>query len=112
MTPLITKREKAVLRKLAGKAWEAELNRELAILFEHFHQWTKKDMNAFDLSDKIHEFHDGASRQLFKLYTQLDPVTAVSRAVTIGVLPEEDVSVELMEKLASRIEGFRDIEKE
>ncbi len=75
METQITKREKALLRKLAAQAWEAELSRELGSLFEHFRRWTDKGLNAFDLSHEIHEFHDGASRDLYARYTRLDPMT-------------------------------------
>lgn len=37
-----------------------------------------KGMSAFDLSDRIHEFHNGAPRALYGRYTALDPATAAA----------------------------------
>ncbi|MGZ5228103.1 MAG: hypothetical protein ACXWCS_28435, partial [Burkholderiales bacterium] len=65
----ITKRDRARLRQLAGQAWEAELENELEVLFEHFTTWAENGLTAFELSDLIHEFHNGISRDLYARYT-------------------------------------------
>ena len=56
----ITKPERALLRQLAQKAWEAEL--------------------------EIHEFHNGASRELYGRYASLDPAVTVARAIALADL--------------------------
>jgi hypothetical protein len=104
----ISKRERAILRQLALRAWELELEAELETLYEEFGHWADKGMSAFDLSDKIHEFHDGSSRELYSIYMRLDPTITVSRAVARGVLSESDVGSVLIEKLAIQIAGFRE----
>ena len=102
-----TKRERALLRHLATRAWEFELEEELESLFEDFGRWADKSMSCFDLSDKIHEFHNGTSRELYGRYTGLEPAIAVSRAVALGILSEAEVGAELLKKLKREIAVFR-----
>jgi hypothetical protein len=103
-----TRKEKSLLRQLAREAWEAELTGELEILFERFGDWADNGISAFDLSDRIHEFHNGVSRELYTRYTALPPQSAVARAVAVGILGEESIDPSLLEKLRPLIEAFRD----
>jgi hypothetical protein len=102
-----TKRERAQLRELAGAAWEAELEAELEKLFEAFLKWADNWMGAFDLSDRIHEFHNGISRELYGRYTGLDPEITVPRAVALGILGEGELDEALLGKLSAQIEAYR-----
>lgn len=102
-----TKRERARLRELAGAAWEAELEAELEKLFEAFLKWADSGMSAFDLSDRIHEFHNGISRELYGRYTGLDPEITVPRAVALGILGEGELDEALLQKLSTQIEAYR-----
>src|SRR5712691_2934162 len=95
----LTKRVRARLRQLAGEAWEAELNRELEVLFDHFSTWAEDGLSAFELSDLIHEFHNGISRDLYARYTTLPPTITVPRAVALTILGEGDLGPELLRKL-------------
>jgi hypothetical protein len=104
----LSKRERALLRHLATRAWELELEEELTRLFEDFGKWADKGMSCFDLSDKIHEFHNGVSRELYGRYTGLEPAIAVSRAVALGILGESEVGTELLKKLEREIAVFRE----
>ena len=92
----LTKRDRARLRQLAGQAWEAELETELETLYEHFLTWAESGFNAFELSDLIHEFHNGVSRELYARYTTLPPTIAVSRAEALGILGEGELGQELL----------------
>jgi hypothetical protein len=103
-----TKHERASLRQFSHEAWETELTVELETLFEAFCQWADKGMSAFELSDRIHAFHNGASRDLYKRYTVPDPAAAVARAIAIGLIREEELDPSLGEELAPPIEFFRD----
>ncbi len=107
-----TRNEKAILRQLASEAWESELTGELGKLFESFCTWADKGISAFDLSDQIHEFHNGVSRELYKRYTALPPEIAVARAVVLGIFSEESINPSLLEKLRPLIEAHRDWGKE
>jgi hypothetical protein len=103
----LTKPDRARLRELAGEAWAAELNRELEVLFEHFSTWADNGLSAFELSDLIHAFHNGISRDLYARYTTLPPTITVPRAVALGILGEGNLGVKLLRKLASEIESYR-----
>jgi hypothetical protein len=105
--PKVTKSERALLRQLAQEAWEAELDDKLEQLFEDFSRWADDGMSAFELSDRIHEFHNGASRELYSRYTGLDSVTAVARAIALGILDEGALGDTLRMKLSAQIEAFR-----
>jgi hypothetical protein len=108
----ITKKEKALLRQLAHEAWKTELDAELEKLFKDFGRWADKGMSAFDLSDKIHEFHNGVSRELYVRYSNPSLAAAVSRAVAIGVLSEDALGETLLEKLLPLIEFFKNMDSE
>lgn len=103
----LTKSERALLRRLTGEAWETELGEELEKLFETFTQWADHGMSALDLSDRIHEFHNGPSRDLYSLYTGSDPAMIVARAIAMGFVDEKSLSEELRSKLAEQINTFR-----
>jgi len=68
MTKSISKREFAILKKLAIEAHEAGLEGALMELLEKFMLWSGDGIDSFELSDRIHEFHDGISRELYKTY--------------------------------------------
>lgn len=110
--PKLTRSERALLRQLAQEAWEAELHEELEQLFEDFLRWADDGMSAFELSDRIHQFHNGASRKLYGRHAGLDPVVAVARAIAMGVLKAEILGDALRTKLSDQIEAFRAVEDE
>ena len=110
--PKVTKSERALLRQLAQEAWEAELDDKLEQLFEDFSRWADDGMSAFELSNRIHEFHNGVSRELYSRYTGLDPVTVVARAIALGILDEGALEDTLRTKLSAQIEAFRSNENQ
>jgi 5'-deoxynucleotidase YfbR-like HD superfamily hydrolase len=103
-----TKSQKKKLRELAGIANELELDQELEKLYRHFESWRKKEISCFELSDLIHTFHQGASREIWKIYTSSDPDTAVSRAVALGLLKKEEIPENLLDILDLKIGFFTD----
>ena len=107
-----SKSERKALRDLAGEAWEAELHIALTDLFENFSVWADKGMDSFELSDRIHKFHNGVARELYGRYTALDAEITVSRAIALGILEEDALEGGLREKLAPHIESFREIPDE
>jgi len=108
MSTAYTRKEKAELRKIANEAWASELSSELEKLFEDFCTWTDNGMSAFDLTDQIHEFHNGVSRELYKQYTVLPPEIAVARAIVLGIASEKSIDSPLLEKLQPLIKAHRD----
>mgnify|MGYP001814071322 CR=1 FL=1 len=103
-----TKSQKKKLRELAGIANKRELDREMEKLYQHFENWRSGKVSCFELSDLIHTFHQGASREIWKIYAYSDPDTAVSRPVALGLLKKEEIPKDLLDILDSKIGFFTD----
>lgn len=101
------KKQRALLRKLSGEAYRRELDGEIERLESRFKAWRKGEMSCFELSECIHEFHDGASRSLWKQYNQFKPDGSVASALARGVLKESEVPAALREGMQNRIDFFR-----
>lgn len=98
--------ERKVARRIAAVAYERELTQELAKLHDQFDRWRQGQLSAFDLSNVIHEFHNGAARDLFVVYNRLQPTHAVARAVALGIVLRAEVPPELLASLAGAIEFY------
>jgi len=94
------------LQELASKAYEEELRRALLPLAEAFERWKAGAVSSFQLSDLIHEFHQGPSHKIWSWYARFKPNATVPRAIAIGLLPRESLPEELAASLAHRIEAF------
>lgn len=111
MLERFTKRERATLRELASEAHLSELNEALAGLYEEFCKWGANGMSAFDLNDKIHEFHDGNSRELYKTYVLGNPEVAVAIGISRKTINPGQLDEGLREKIAPIIEGLERMKK-
>jgi hypothetical protein len=94
------------LRRLVELAYQRELGEELGALEASFHQWRCGSINAYDLSEAIHEFHDGPARNLYVSYNRLKPDVLVARAFARGVLTEKDVTPSIRDALQSQIAHY------
>jgi hypothetical protein len=102
-----TKAEKKQLRRLAGIAYERELERELSSLLGQFQNWRNGEIDPFELSDHIHEFHEGPNRGLYNFYNRADPHMAVARALVEELLSESEVPDDSRLKLVSAVDFYR-----
>ena len=107
MESKLTKKQRREVEELQGTAWERELDEELQKLYEVFSNWKGGNVDAFDLSQSIHEFHDKAGRKLWKFYAHRNPF-AVPSAIARGLISESEISAGLMEVLSDDIERFRE----
>src|SRR4029077_7623119 len=103
---LNTKANQRKLRELAGVAYNRELGAELSKLEEDFARVRRGEIDPFELSDRIHRFHDGISRDLYVLYGRFSPESAVARAVAFKVLQEAEVPSEILEALERPLEFY------
>jgi hypothetical protein len=88
----LTKETKRAIRKLSAMAHSKELDRELDSLNQQFIRWKSGEITPHELSDAIHTFHDGISRELFTRYTSSSvPIQAVAYALINGTLTENDL---------------------
>ena len=104
---LFTKTELKELRRLSGIAYERELAKELTNLHSRFTAWQHGEIDPFQLSDAVHEFHQGPSHDLYKYYTIVDPHMAVARAVVDELLKESEIPGGIQQKLAPAIDFYR-----
>lgn len=94
------------LRELAGQAYARELGAELAKLEADFARWRSGEIDPFELSDRIHRFHDGRSRELYVFYDARHPDVSVARAVGERILDRSEVPPEVLAALERQIEYF------
>ena len=87
------------LRELAGLAHERELSSTLETLGSHFTQWRRQEIDCFELNDRIHNFHQKTSCELWKTYSSMEDDFLVCRAVNLGFLSKEDVPEKVAEIL-------------
>jgi hypothetical protein len=96
-----TKSEWTRLRTLASLAYERELREALDEVMAGVDGVRAGSLNVFDLSERIHEFHNGAARELWKFYNHLEPPAIVASALDRGYLKPAEVPTTLREKLPS-----------
>lgn len=101
-----SKSEQRRLRELTGIAYERELGDALEDLHEEFERWRADEIYPSDLGEKVHEFHQGPSREIFSTYQTLDEDMLVARAVALGLLEREEVESSLLERLERIIAFF------
>ena len=104
----LNKEEQRQARELAHAAWGAELSSALEELAVLFSDWQKGRIDAFQLSDAIHQFNDGQSRELFKRYRNGPrPEELAARAIAWELVPPSEIPSGLRRALADRIERWR-----
>jgi len=101
------KAERRKLRELAGLASDRELGAELGQLEAAFAEWRAGRISPYELSTRIHAFHQGPARDLFVLYTRVHAETLVARAVAYDILREGEVPPEFLPRLARTIAYYR-----
>jgi hypothetical protein len=104
------KAQRKELRRLASLAYERELGAALAALETHFREWHAGSCDVHQLSDMIHQFHNGIARDLFVTYTRLEPRLAVAQAVARKVLRDDEVPATLREALHTLIAFYEESE--
>ena len=99
------------LRQLAAMAHERELAAALQALHQQFDEWQTKKIDTFELSDRIHQFHQKTAREIWKMYVNADHNQAallVSRALKLKILAADEVGQDLVEQLAPLADFFQD----
>ena len=81
----------------AGKAYERLLNKALRELDINFTEWRTGEIDPWELSDRIHKFHDGISRRLYVLAGDNHGQTILLEAIIQGEISLDELSLELRE---------------
>lgn len=108
----VPKRIRRLLREHGAVAYEEELRRALMPLAAAFKKWQQGEITSRELSDLIHEFHQGPAQKLFVRYDRRMLVPAVSQAIVNGVLKKAEVPPELLSHLSRSIEYWEDEKSE
>jgi hypothetical protein len=98
----LTKSQRRRMTELAGLAYQRDLDVELDKLEAEFRRWRSGEISPHDLSDLIHVFHQGPSRQLFAHYDPKLRHFAIADALRRGVLTEAEVGPDLVALLTER----------
>ena len=101
-----SKKVKKLIREFAAEAHERELHRELTKLDRRFAEWRAGRLGSGELSDEIHQYETGPSRELFKRYNGELPDMMVAYAITAGILERREMPAELLEALSGPLQYF------
>ena len=103
----LSKKIRKELRVLCDRAYKSQLDHELSILAKSFNDWENKKIDCFELSNKIHQFHDGSARDLWKRYNySKDYLYLVAVAIVEGHIKESEVSEEALKELRNIVDSY------
>ena len=105
-----TKAQRRKLRELGAIAYERDLSAELSKLETEFERWRASEIDAHELSDRIHGFHQGPARKLFSTYDHANRNFAVAHAIHRGLITEEEAGADIIEMLQVHLAFLRDQE--
>lgn len=80
----------------------------LAKLKADFDLWNSTEITAGELSDRIDEFHQGPSRDIYSTYSVRDAEFLVARAVALDLIDLQRVPEEARVMVEERAQGLRD----
>ncbi len=89
------------IKQLCDRAYKAELEAALRDVEAGFADWRKDRLDCFELSDLIHDFHQGPNRSLYNYYSRVKPHMAAARAIAEGLVPRDEVPQEVIATLAA-----------
>lgn len=95
------------IKELSLKAYEVELRENLGKLYHKFKAWDNNKLKSGELSDLIHEFHDGPSQEMYKYYNTVDPEMAVGRAIVLNYYASEEIPEEVFPFISNSIEFYK-----
>ena len=95
------------IKELSLKAYEIELRKHLEKLYNNFKDWDNDKLKSGELSDLIHEFHHGPSREMYNYYNTVDPGMAVGRAIVLEYLSSEEIPEEVYPFISNSIEFYK-----
>lgn len=68
-----TRSDKKRIRQLADLAWDRELRIELQKIAAAIEEMESGQLTPFDVTDRIHKFHNGAARDLYNQFSNSLP---------------------------------------
>jgi hypothetical protein len=96
------------IHELARVAHERKLAAALAELEGELTRWRQGAIDAFEVSERIHRFHDGVARELWTRYSDAAMLDwQVARDIAAGAITEEEAGTEVVAALQPSIETSR-----
>ena len=98
---------KKEMRRLAGIAYQREMDSELNEVYKEFEKWANGEIDCFELNDVIHKYHDETARYLWKI-NHMKPDYLTARGIGKDIIKNEEVNPKIIEYLKDQIEFIRD----
>lgn len=95
------------MRELSNQAYERELRKELESLAGKFTLWQENELGIWDLEEAIHQFHNGAARELYKRYTMVSPELILPYALYNNIIAYEELPEEIADEVKMRTALYR-----
>jgi hypothetical protein len=93
---------------MAAVAYDREMSAALDTLFTAFQEWKRSGITPFALDEKIHQYHNGAARELYKSYVTGDADMAVLFALKKCILKIEELNEDCRAFSQERLDGMRE----
>lgn len=97
---------KKLIQKFASLAYEREIAKELSDLHTEFERWQAGEISAVDLSERVHRFHKGPSRDVWSRYHTGSMELGLARAIALSIIDRGTLPKELLDHLAPAIAYF------
>jgi hypothetical protein len=104
-----TKPIKRLMRQYLTEAYERELQRELAKLEQNFAEWRSGQIGSGELSDRLHQYERGPSRDLYKRYNYREEDMTLAYVIVGGVLRREEIPDNLLEALTRQLSYYQSL---
>ena len=106
-----SKGDRKRIRALAELAWGRMLRQEFMAIRDSIDSMEQGDVSPFEVSDVIHRFHNGVSRELYSQFSESVPWFGVCSAYLGGVLTDEDF-VCASERIHKQLERHVEVSKQ
>jgi len=97
------------LRELMIEAYERELHRELSRLDQHFTAWRRDEISNGEMSDHVHRYETGPSRDLFKHYNHTPHDLSVAYAIVTGILSSDEIPADVLDAIEGPLQFYQDL---
>ena len=100
---------KRALRELAGRAHETLLRRALTDLRREFDAWERSEIDAFELTERVHKFHQGPAQEIYLRFSGgIDLRLLVGYCVHEGLIERESIPAEVFPYLETALSFYRE----
>jgi hypothetical protein len=104
----LSKKMKKVLREYAEQAYCKEMSIALDALYESMNLWKQGQVTVYQMNDEIHNYHNGASREVYNRYNTTHLNLAVASAIQRGILEKEAIDPEFLEVISAELTIIHD----